>query len=66
MPRESSTVKSVRREYEKIKRLCRKVGTKAAGKPKRSQAQHDYSEVRAEYHRIGRKLGKLTGKRARS
>jgi|WetSurMetagenome_2_1015567.scaffolds.fasta_scaffold607457_2 hypothetical protein len=66
MPRESSTTREVRRQYEQVKRLCRKVGAKAAGKPARSQAQRDYAEVKGEYHRLGRKLGKLTKKRARS
>jgi hypothetical protein len=66
MPRESSTTSAVRREYERVKRLCRKVGAKAAGKPARSQSQRDYAVVKGEYLRLGRKLGKLTKKRARS
>ena len=66
MPRESSKTRAVRREYEQVKKLCRKVGRLAAGKPKRSQAQRDYAVVKAEYHRVGRQLGKMTGKRART
>jgi hypothetical protein len=66
MPRESSEVRATRREYEEVKQLCRKVGAKAAGKPKRSQAQRDYLVVKTEYHRLGRKLGRLTGRRSRS
>jgi hypothetical protein len=66
MPRESNTTKTVRREYEQVKRLYHKVGKKAAGKPARSQAQHDYAEVRTEYHRLGKQLGRLTKKRDRS
>jgi len=66
MPRESSTTKAVRREYEQVKRLYHKVGEKAAGKPARSQAKRDYAAVKSEYNRLGRRLGKLTKKKPRS
>jgi hypothetical protein len=65
MPRESSSTKEVRLQYEQVKKLCREVGKEAAGKPKRSREQRDYVEVKDEYHRLGRKLGKLTKKRPR-
>jgi hypothetical protein len=65
MPRESSQVAAARREYEQCKLLYHKVGKKAAGKPARSQCQRDYAVVRAEYLRLGKRLGKLTKKRER-
>jgi hypothetical protein len=58
--------KLLRSKYEQVKRLYHKVGKKAAGKPARSQVQRDYVELRAEYHRLGRRLGLLTKKRSRS
>lgn len=64
MPRESIT--ALRKEYESVKRLYHRVGREAVGKPARSQAQRDYAVVRGEYLRLGRRLGRLTGKRARS
>ena len=66
MPRESSQIKAVRREYEQVKRLYHKVGKKTAGKPARSQVRRDYNEVKREYHRLGKHLGSLTKKRSRS
>ena len=63
MPRESAA--ALRREYESVKRLYHRVGNKAAGRPARSREQRDYAVVKAEYNRLGRRLGRLTGKQAR-
>jgi len=64
MPRKSTT--TLRRKYESVKRLYHKVGREAAGKPARSREQRDYAVVRAEYHRLGRRLGRLTRKKTRN
>jgi len=66
MPRESSATRTLRNEYEEVKRLYHKLGKKVAGKPARSQVRRDYTTVKTEYHRLGKRLGRLTGRRPRS
>jgi hypothetical protein len=65
MPTESSSTRTVRREYEQVKRLYHKVGQRAAGRPANSQAKRDYATVKREYHRLGKQLGRLTKRHSR-
>ena len=65
MPRERAQVKEARRDYQRVNHLYHRVGDAAAGKPRRSRAQRDYAVVKAERNRLGRRLAKLTGRRAR-
>ncbi len=61
----SAAAKTVRKDYEAVKRVYKAAGKKAFGKPKSSAAYKDYKTVKAEYKRVGSKLGKLTGRKPR-
>lgn len=43
------------------KRLRKKLGEKALGKPKSSRAHKDYKAANSAYQKAGRNLAKLTG-----
>lgn len=60
-----SEITNTRREYEKLKRARRVIGKKAFGKPERSPAKRDYRTVDREYQKVGRRLGRLTGRKPR-
>jgi hypothetical protein len=52
-------VREAAKEYGAVKRLYRKVGKAALGKPKSSVVHKDYVKIRTEYHKIGRRLAQL-------
>lgn len=60
-----SEIASTRREYEKLKQARRVIGQKAFGKPERSTVKKDYRTVDREYQKVGRRLGRLTGRKPR-
>ncbi|HVP24131.1 MAG TPA: hypothetical protein VMS77_09505 [Conexivisphaerales archaeon] len=67
MPRQSkqTLIKKARREYDELDRAYHKIGDKAMGKPKTSAIHRDYVAVKRERNRVGRHLGKLTGRKPR-
>jgi hypothetical protein len=56
-----ANVREAAREYGTVRRLYKKIGKAAMGKPKSSQIHKDYVTIRGEYQRTGKRLAKLTG-----
>lgn len=67
MPRQTkqTIIRKTRSKYNELNRAYHKIGRQAMGKPKTSTVHRDYVAVKRERNRVGRALGKLTGRKPR-